>query len=164
VRLEERLGAMLRERGLSLALAESCTGGLIASRVTDVPGSSSYFLSGIVTYSNEAKEKFLGVSTESITTHGAVSKEVAEQMAQGIRRATGADIGISVTGIAGPTGGSPEKPVGLVYIGVASAQGAFVRRCQFTGNRLEIKTQTVDVALQLAIDLLEGDLAAGRPS
>lgn len=159
MKIEERLGSILHERKLRLALAESCTGGLISSRVTDVSGSSGYFVAGVVTYSNEAKEQFLGVSAESLRTYGAVSKEVAEQMAQGARRATGADIGISVTGIAGPTGGSPEKPVGLVYIGVASAQGAFVRRFQFQGSRLEIKAQTADAALQLAIDVVEGKLS-----
>jgi len=161
VKIEERLGTALRERKLRLAVAESCTGGLIASRVTDVPGSSDYFMAGMVTYSNEAKEKFLGVSPESIRTHGAVSREVAGQMAQGIRRETGADIGLAVTGIAGPTGGSPEKPVGLVYIGAASAQGTFVRRFQFAGSRLEIKAQTADAALQLGIDLLEGGILEG---
>lgn len=159
MKIEERVGNLLRERGLSLALAESCTGGLIASRVTDVPGSSSYFLAGMVTYSNEAKEKFLGVAAESIREYGAVSKEVAKEMAQGIRRATGADIGLGVTGIAGPTGGSPEKPVGLVYIGIASARGTLVRRFQFQGGRLEIKAQTADAGLRLIIDLLEGRIS-----
>jgi PncC family amidohydrolase len=150
---------MVRENGLTIALAESCTGGLIASRITDVPGSSAYFLGGVVAYSNEAKEAFLGVSPESIRTHGAVSSVVAGQMAHGIRRATNADIGLSVTGIAGPTGGSPEKPVGLVYIGAASPEGTFVRRHQFDGTRLDIKAQTADAALQMAIELLEGRLS-----
>ena len=164
MRLEERLGTMLTERGLRIALAESCTGGLIASRITDVPGSSAYFLGGVVAYSNEAKEQFLGVPHESIVSQGAVSRLVAEQMAQGIKGATGADIGLSVTGIAGPTGGSPEKPVGLVYIGAASPQGTFVRRHWFDGTRLAVKAQTADAALQMAIDLLEGDLLEGRLS
>ena len=156
---EERLGSMLSERGLHIALAESCTGGLIASRITDVSGSSAYFSGGVVAYSNEMKEKLLGVSPESIRAHGAVSSVVAEQMAQGIRRVTSAHIGLSVTGIAGPTGGSSDKPVGLVYIGAASSQGTFVRRYRFDGARLDIKAQTADAALQLAIDLLEGRLS-----
>ena len=157
---EERLGTLLREKRLRLALAESCTGGLIASRFTDVAGSSDYFEAGVVVYSNRAKETFLSVPAESIQAHGAVSQEVAQKMAEGVRAATGADIGLSVTGIAGPTGGSPEKPVGTVYIGLAAKAGAqavtAVRKFQFSGGRLDIKNQTSTEALQLAIDFLDG--------
>ena len=156
---EERLGGLLREKGQRLAVAESCTGGLIASRITDVGGSSDYFEAGVVVYSNRAKQKFLSVPAESIQAHGAVSREVAEKMAEGICAATGADIGLSVTGIAGPTGGSPEKPVGTVYIGLAARAGTFFRKFEFSGGRLEIKTQTSTEALQFAIDLLEGKVA-----
>ncbi len=156
---EERLGLLLREKGLKLAVAESCTGGLIASRITDVAGSSDYFDAGVVSYSNEAKQRFLSVPAASIESHGAVSREVAQEMAEGVRSATGADIGLSVTGVAGPTGGSPEKPVGTVYIGLATGTGTFVRKFQFKGERIDIKSQTSTEALQFAIDLLEGQVA-----
>ena len=156
---EEHLGELLREKQLKLAIAESCTGGLIASRVTDVAGSSDYFDAGVVVYSNQAKQKFLSVPAASIEAQGAVSREVAEKMAEGVRAATGADIGLSVTGIAGPAGGSPEKPVGTVYIGLASKAGTFFRKFTFSGARLEIKQQTSTEALQFAIDLVEGRIA-----
>lgn len=110
----------LKQRGLKVAIAESCTGGLIAERLTRVPGSSEVFGCGVVSYSNETKQKLLGVSAQTLAQYGAVSAQTAREMAQGVRRVSGADIGISVTGIAGPDGGTPEKPVGLVYIGVNS--------------------------------------------
>ena len=156
---EEHLGGLLREKQLRLAVAESCTGGLIASRITDVAGSSDYFEAGVVVYSNQAKQTFLSVPAKSIETYGAVSREVAEKMAEGVGAATGADIGLSVTGIAGPTGGSPEKPVGTVYIGLANKAGTFFRKFQFSGGRLEIKEQTSTEALRFAVDLLEGKVA-----
>jgi PncC family amidohydrolase len=159
VKPEERLGNLLREKGLKLAVAESCTGGLIASRITDVAGSSDYFEAGVVAYSNEAKRIFLSVHAASIEAHGAVSREVAQEMAEGVCAAIGADIGLSVTGIAGPTGGSPEKPVGTVYIGLASGAGSFFRKFQFAGSRLDVKSQTSNEALQFVIDLLEGKIA-----
>jgi len=167
VKPEERLGILLSERRLRLAVAESCTGGLIASRITDVAGSSDYFEAGLVVYSNQAKQKFLSVPAASIEAHGAVSREVAESMAQGVRAATGAHIGLSVTGIAGPSGGTPEKPVGTVFIGLAAQTGAgavgkaatVVRKFQLSGGRLEIKSQTSTEALQLVIDFLEGRVA-----
>jgi nicotinamide-nucleotide amidase len=156
---EEHLGGLLREKQLRLSVAESCTGGLIASRITDVAGSSDYFDAGVVVYSNQAKQTFLSVPAASIEAHGAVSREVAEKMAEGVRAATGADIGLAVTGIAGPTGGSLEKPVGTVYIGLASTTGTFFRKFTFSGGRLEIKQQTSTEALQFAIDLVEGRIA-----
>ncbi len=163
MKLEGRLGGLLREKHLRLAVAESCTGGLIARRITDVAGSSDYFEAGVVVYSNQAKQTFLSVPAKSIETHGAVSREVAEKMAEGVRAATGSDIGLSVTGIAGPTGGSPEKPVGTVYIGLAartgSSTGTFFRKYQFSGGRLEIKAQTSTEALQFVVDLLDGKVA-----
>ncbi len=159
MKLEERLGTLLREKKLTIALAESCTGGLISSRITDVAGSSDYFEAGVVVYSNQAKQKFLSVPAESLQAYGAVSKEVAEKMAEGARLAMQTDIGVSVTGIARPSGGSPEKPVGLVYVGVASSQGTYVRRFHFEGSRLDVKARTADAALQLAIDLIEGRLS-----
>jgi nicotinamide-nucleotide amidase len=159
VKPEERLGGLLREQRLRLAVAESCTGGLIASRITDVAGSSDYLEAGLVVYSNQAKQALLAVPAKSIEAHGAVSREVVEKMAEGVRTKTGADIGLAVTGIAGPTGGSAEKPVGTVYIGLAAKAGTFFRKCQFKGGRLEIKEQTSTEALQFAIDLLEGRIA-----
>jgi len=159
VKPEEHLGGLLREKQLRLAVAESCTCGLIASRITDVAGSSDYFEAGVVVYSNQAKQAFLSVPAESIETYGAVSREVAEKMAEGVRAVTGADIGLAVTGIAGPTGGSLEKPVGTVYIGLAAKAGTFFRKFKFSGGRLEIKEQTSTGALQFAIDLLEGRIA-----
>ena len=153
---EDRIGILLREKQLRLAVAESCTGGLVASRITDVAGSSDYFEAGVVVYSNRAKQVFLSVPAESIAAHGAVSQEVAEKMAEGIRSVTGADIGVSVTGIAGPTGGRPDKPVGTVYIGLAADAGVFFRRFLFSGGRLAIKEQTSTEALQFVTDFLEG--------
>jgi nicotinamide-nucleotide amidase len=132
-----------------LALAESCTGGLIANRITNVPGSSDAFLAGIVSYSNPAKTDFLGVSAELIAEHGAVSPEVAEAMARGVAERTGADIAVGVTGIAGPGGGTPEKPVGLVYIGLKTPKGVSSTRNLFSGSRLEIKQRSSQAALNL---------------
>jgi PncC family amidohydrolase len=159
VKPEELLGTLLREKGLKIALAESCTGGLIASRITDIPGASEYFEAGVVVYSNRAKQRFLSVPEQSIRAHGAVSKEVAEKMAEGVRQATGTDIGLSITGVAGPGGGSPEKPVGTVYIGLSAKERTLVRRFQFSGDRLDIKEKSAVEAFRLAIDFLEGRAA-----
>jgi nicotinamide-nucleotide amidase len=146
--MEETVGRLLRERGLTLAVAESCTGGLIGHRVTDVPGSSAYFLLGVASYSNEAKEEVLGVSAETLRRFGAVSTEAAEEMAQGVRRVAGADIGVSTTGIAGPGGGTPEKPVGTVCIAVAWEGGVWSRRYNVGERGREwIKGQTAQIAL-----------------
>ena len=153
---EERVNLTLSTRGLTLALAESCTGGLISSRITDVAGSSDYFKMGFVTYSNEAKEEFLGVPREILEAKGAVSSEVALKMAEGARRTARADIAVSVTGIAGPGGGSDEKPVGTVYMALAAGGAAIIRKHCFRGNRLEIKRQTSEEALLLLLDYLEG--------
>ena len=139
---EERLAGVLAVRGLTIAVAESCTGGLISSRITDVAGASAYFLAGLVTYSNEAKEAFLSVPRDLLMTKGAVSQEVAEAMAEGVRRATGADIGLSVTGIAGPGGGTGEKPVGTVYMGLSAGAECLVRHHKFAGGRASIKRQS----------------------
>jgi len=155
VKPEERLGMLLREKRMRLAVAESCTGGLIASRITDVAGSSDYFEAGVVVYSNEAKQKFLSVPAKSIRAHGAVSREVAERMAEGVRAVTGADIGLSATGVAGPTGGSPQKPVGTIYIGLAAKATTVVRKFQFSGGRHDIKMQTSTEALRLVLDFVD---------
>lgn len=153
---EERVNATLSERGLTLALAESCTGGLISSRITDVAGSSDYFEMGFVTYSNKAKEEFLGVPRKILEAKGAVSPEVALKMAEGARVAAHVDIAVSVTGIAGPGGGSDEKPVGTVYMALAADDAEIVRKHYFRGNRLEIKRQTAEEAIALLLDYLEG--------
>lgn len=154
--IEERIGSILRERGLRIAVAESCTGGLIANRITDIQGASDYFDMGFVTYSNDSKEVFLFVPEDVIAAKGAVSSEVARAMAEGVREVTGVDVALSVTGIAGPGGGSPEKPVGTVYIGLAAEGGAFVRKFLFSGDRISIKTQTSEEALKMMLDYLEG--------
>jgi nicotinamide-nucleotide amidase len=154
--LEEAIGAILQKRSLTIGLAESCTGGLIAGRITNVPGSSAYFEAGLVTYGNKAKTKFLSVPDEIIAKHGAVSNPVAELMAKGVRDAAAVDIGLSITGIAGPGGGSEQKPVGTVFIGLAAKGGAFVRKFLLSGDRCAIREQASEEALIMLLDYLEG--------
>lgn len=148
--IEKIICKNLLEKDLKIATAESCTGGLIAGSITSVSGSSACFDCGVVTYSNEQKQKLLGVKNESLETYGAVSFEVAREMAEGVRRISGADIGVSVTGIAGPTGGTPEKPVGTVWIGIASKMSSDAFKFLFDGDRDEVRRQTVDKALEIA--------------
>ncbi|NBX65646.1 MAG: CinA family protein [Proteobacteria bacterium] len=143
----------LKAKGWMLATAESCTGGLIAARITEVAGSSEYFDRGFVTYSNDSKTRQLGVPAVLIDDFGAVSKKVAEAMAKGALEHSNAQIAISVTGIAGPSGGSPEKPVGLVYIGVATWDRANVYEHRFSGDRAAIRAQTVAHALDYALEV-----------
>jgi nicotinamide-nucleotide amidase len=145
--LEELVGRGLREQGLTLATAESCTGGLIGHRVTNVSGSSDYFLGGVVSYSNQAKMDLLRVPADVLARYGAVSGETARAMARGVRVVFRAAVGLSVTGIAGPTGGSPEKPVGTVYFGLATPRGEEVWHYLFHGNREEIKILSAETAL-----------------
>ena len=152
--LEEVLGGMLVERTLTIAVAESCTGGLIASRLTDVPGSSRYVERGIVSYSNAAKTELLDVSEEMLKAHGAVSEAVATAMAEGIRSRSRVDIGIGVTGIAGPDGGTAEKPVGMVCIAASSAAGSRVRTFRFVGGREMVKFQASQAALDMVRRML----------
>jgi nicotinamide-nucleotide amidase len=147
VTLEELVGRRLHELRLTLAVAESCTGGLIGHRLTNVPGSSDYFLGGVVSYSNEAKQDLLRVPADVLAQTGAVSPETARDMARGVRDVFHAAIGLAVTGIAGPSGGTTEKPVGTVYIGLATPQGEDVWHYHFRGNRTEIKTLTAETAL-----------------
>jgi nicotinamide-nucleotide amidase len=147
--LEEVVGQSLKLRGYTLATAESCTGGLLAGRITDVPGSSEYFIEGVVSYSNEAKIDLLGVRKKLIETHGAVSEQVAGAMAAGIRKRAGSTLGIGVTGVAGPGGGSAEKPVGLVYIALADDSQTTTRRFIFPGDRQFIRTLSVNAALDM---------------
>jgi len=145
--MEVVVGGLLRERGLTVALAESCTGGLVGHRLTNVPGSSAYVCGAVVAYANSAKEQLLGVRRETLAAHGAVSEETAGEMAAGARRAFGASIGVSTTGIAGPDGGTPEKPVGTVCFGLASDAGVVTRRYQLWGTRDWVKLLASQVAL-----------------
>jgi PncC family amidohydrolase len=154
--LEIQVGQLLRERGLKLVLAESCTGGLLGSRITDVPGSSEYFLAGIVAYAYEAKVELLDVSWDTLNTKGAVSRETVLEMAKGIRNAMKADIAVSVSGIAGPGGGTPEKPVGTTWIGLIAEDGERAVMFRFTGNREQNKVAAADAALELLLDYLQG--------
>ncbi len=147
--MEEVVGELLSSHKWTVGLAESCTGGLIASRLTDVPGSSGYLDRGTVTYSNKAKQELLGVSLSLLRKNGAVSVQVAEAMAKGIRAKSRVDLGVSVTGIAGPGGGSVKKPVGLVYMAIDGPQGTKSQRCQFGGNRTEIKFRSSQAALNM---------------
>ena len=156
--LETVIVRLLTQRKKTLALAESCTGGHIANRITNVPGASAVLLAGLVTYSNAAKEKFLGVRADTLARHGAVSEPVAREMAEGARQQAGADYALSVTGIAGPSGGTPEKPVGTVFIGLASPSGTVVERSFNPFDRETFK----QVTAQQALDLLRRTLAAAR--
>ncbi len=142
-RMESAVVNLLREKGRTLSVAESCTGGLVSNRITNVPGASDVLLEGCVTYSNQAKTARLGVSPETLAAYGAVSTQTALEMAEGIRKTSKSDIGIATTGIAGPGGGSPQKPVGLVYIAIADQNGARAKELQLDGDRMLIKNGTV---------------------
>ena len=147
--MEEVVGKQLLDRGLTIALAESCTGGLIAHRLTQVAGSSAYVDRGVVCYSNRAKTELLGVSEPLLKKYGAVSGQVAKAMAQGIRTRSKMDVGLSVTGIAGPGGGTEDKPVGLVYVGLATAKKSFTKEFRFHGERETIKLRSSQGALDI---------------
>lgn len=153
--LEEWLVKELTRKNATITMAESCTGGLLSGRVVNVGGASEVFNQSFVTYSNEAKMKVLGVKKETLDTVGAVSPETAEQMAQGAARVADAQVALSVTGIAGPDGGTPEKPVGLVYIGCWCEGETRVEKHVFKGNRLEVRNASVEAALILAKKCLE---------
>ena len=150
----DKLFDFLKLNNLTISTAESCTGGMIASAITDVSGSSSFFGTGVVTYSNDAKMKLIGVSKETLDVFGAVSEQTAREMAQGVLKLGEADVSVAVTGIAGPTGGTPEKPVGLVYIGVCGKGGTYVYKNIFSGNRDQVRKQTVNRAFELVYDYL----------
>jgi len=156
--LEIQAGNLLKERGWKLVLAESCTGGLLGSRITDVPGSSEYFLGSVVAYAYEVKADLLGVSWDTLNTKGAVSRETVLEMARGVRKLLKADIAISVSGIAGPGGATPEKPVGTTWIGLVTGDGAWAKTFQFPGDREANKVFAVDAALSLLLDYLQGKL------
>ena len=153
--LEIQVGKLLHERGLKLVLAESCTGGLLGSHITDVPGSSEYFLGGVVAYAYEAKVACLGVSWDTLNTKGAVSRETVLEMAHGVRALMKADIAVAVSGIAGPGGGTPEKPVGTTWIGLVTAEAELAQLFHFSAeDREKNKVLAVDAALQLLLDYL----------
>ncbi len=152
--MEEAVGILLSEKHKTLAIAESCTGGLISDRITDIPGSSNYFQGTVIAYSNQIKVNLLGVSEEDLNQHGAVSSPVAIQMAQGVRELARTDYGLGVTGIAGPTGATPQKPVGLVYVAVSSEGDTYSKEFRFLGDRAVVKRR----ASQMALDMLRRDL------
>lgn len=156
VPLETQIGELLQARGLKLALAESCTGGLVGNRITDIAGSSTYFLGGLISYAYEAKVDLLGVQWETLNSKGAVSREVVLEMARGARKVLNADIAVSVSGIAGPGGAMPGKPVGTTWIGLVTNEGEWAKLFQFSGNRVQNKSQAAEAALQLLFDLLQG--------
>ena len=153
--MEEKLVSILLENRMIITTVESCTGGLIASKIVNVSGASNVLKEGFITYANSAKETYAGVLKDTLDKYGAVSKEVALEMAQGVAEKTGADVAISVTGIAGPDGGTKEKPVGLVYIGCAYKDEVTAREFRFDGDRYEIRRQAVDEAISMAVEMLE---------
>jgi PncC family amidohydrolase len=155
-----RIGELLRARGWTLGTAESCTGGLVGHLITNLSGSSDFFLGGIIAYANEIKRDALGVPEDLLVAHGAVSSPVALAMAQGVRRALGVDVGVSVTGVAGPLGGTPEKPVGTVYIGVAGPEGERVCHYVWDRDREGNKRLSAQAALDL-VEVLLAERAAG---
>jgi len=153
--LLNKIFTLLTSKKLKVATAESCTGGLIAHTLTNISGSSDYFDRGIVSYSNNAKSELLDVPENILSKFGAVSEQVAKAMAEGVRKKSNIDIGIATTGIAGPTGGTKEKPVGLAYIAVSTDNGTVVKKYQFSGERIENKRSTCDAALILLLESLE---------
>jgi PncC family amidohydrolase len=146
--IEDIVGALLVSKGLTISTAESCTGGLIAATLVNYPGISAVLSHGVVTYSNEAKTQLLGVKKETLDSHGAVSEETAKEMVQGLIRLTGTKVGISVTGIAGPGGGTEAKPVGLVYAGLYIYGNVMVTKYNFSGSRQDIRNMTVQSVLE----------------
>jgi PncC family amidohydrolase len=152
---EERIGQLLTARHLTLAVAESCTGGLVAHRLTNVPGSSTYFLGGVVAYAYDVKEKLLDVNHDTLYDFGAVSEQTAREMARGVRRALRADLGAAVTGIAGPGGGLPGKPVGLTWIALSTRDVELAEQHLWTGDRLANKESSAEAVLMLLVAHLE---------
>jgi len=154
IELEKRIGNLLREKGYTLSIAESCTGGLICDRITNVSGSSGYFMGGMVTYSNESKAEHLGIPSAIIKRHGAVSPQVARRMAQGVRKAFQTNFGLSTTGVAGPTGGTKRSPIGRVFIGISDGRRTCVKKLDLKGSRREIKKKATEKALQFFYERL----------
>ena len=158
ISLEEKLREVLSVRKLKIAAAESCTGGLVADCITNIPGSSEYFMGGVVAYAYEAKVNILGVSWDTLHTHGAVSEETVREMARGARKIFEVDIAVSVSGIAGPGGGMPEKPVGFTWFGLSTKNGEWARCFTWDGNRIQNKQFSAQAALQFVMDYLDGKL------
>ena len=154
-RLLDQLAAALLARQQTLATAESCTGGLVGAALTGLPGSSAWYLGGVIAYANDLKVRLLGVPADVLAAHGAVSLETARAMAAGARAATGADFAVSITGIAGPSGGTPEKPVGLVFIGVAAPHGTATFKHHFSGSRADIRQAATETALRHLLEAVE---------
>ena len=152
--LEYEAGRLLHERGFTLAVAESCTGGLVGHRLTNVPGSSEYFVGGVIAYSYEAKVKLLGVSWDTLNTFGAVSRETVIEMARGVKKLLDVDIAVSISGIAGPGGGTLDKPVGTTWIGLSANDGEWAFEFHFDGDREQNKASSTDAALQVILDCL----------
>ena len=162
--LENQIGELLRSKKMKLTFAESCTGGLIGHRITNIPGSSEYYLGSVTAYAYEVKEQLLGVRHETLQTYGAVSRECVIEMARGVRRALSGGfplndvLGVSISGIAGPGGGTPEKPVGTVWAGMSAQEGEWAWRFCWKGDRLKNKEDSAQAALQLVVWYLEGSL------
>jgi nicotinamide-nucleotide amidase len=154
MKLLNKVSDELKKHHVTIATAESCTGGLIAHMLTNISGSSEYFDRGVISYSNVSKIELLGVSEKILTGFGAVNEQVARAMAEGIRKRARVDIGVSTTGIAGPTGGTKEKPVGLVYVGIATRNDVLVKRFVFSGDRLQNKELACDAALSLVLEAI----------
>ena len=153
--LEEKIVQELLKRKYTLTTAESCTGGFLAGRILNVSGASGVYNEGHITYSNEAKERLLGVSHETLEQFGAVSYQTAKEMAEGAKKVANADVGLSTTGIAGPTGGTKDKPVGLIYVGCAVHGQTLVKECRFSGNREENRNMAVEAVLELLWEFLQ---------
>ncbi|HSW88536.1 MAG TPA: CinA family protein [Candidatus Saccharimonadales bacterium] len=153
--IAEEVGLLLKKNKLNLAIAESCTGGLVGDLITNISGSSDYFLGGIIAYDNRIKIEVLGVKRETIDLYGAVSEETAKEMASCVREKFGSDIAVSITGVAGPTGGSEEKPIGLTYIGLATRDTVIAKKFLWKGNRIENKEQSAKAALEIIREYLE---------
>ena len=153
--IEEKIGKMLKDRQFTLAVAESCTGGLLGHRLVSVPGSSSYFLGSIVAYADLAKERFLNVSAETLQRYGAVSEQTVEEMVRGVHKAFHADTALAITGIAGPDSDYSGKPVGLTWIAAITPEGLMIERHDWEGDRQANMTQSVDAALHLLLNALE---------
>lgn len=152
--LEKTIGDYLRNKGWTLSIAESCTGGLISDRITDVSGSSDYFMGGMVNYSNESKAKHLGIPSDYIKRYGAVSPQVAKKMAQGVKKTFNTTFGLSTTGVAGPTGGTKRSPVGRVFLGLATGRKVWVKKLDLKGNRREIKKKATEKSLEFFYEIL----------
>jgi len=148
---EKALGEILKRRGLTIAAAESCTGGLLSSMITDEPGSSRYFTGSVVAYDNAVKKRSLGVKSATLKEYGAVSVATADEMASGVRKKLKSDLGVAITGIAGPSGGSEEKPVGTVFIGVSVKDTVFVKKFLFKGDRKKIRKLAAGAALEMVL-------------